>query len=1188
MSFDDVLDQVRELLQSKGRVAYRALKLRFQLDDEYLEGIKDELIDAERVAVDEDGKVLVWVGSREEEKGKRIKDNGITGEQEGETGKRGNGETEKQGKGEAAKGGNGETGGVNLQPLAPSPQSPAAERRQLTVMFCDLVGSTALSEQLDPEELREVISAYQQTCTTVIQRYSGYLAQHLGDGLLVYFGYPVAHEDEAARAVRSGLEIVAALSKLNAHLQGLVGTQHVLPLQVRIGLHTGLVVIGEIGSSARRELLALGETPNIAARLQGLAEPDTVVMSAVTQRLVQGLFACQALGQQTLKGISTPLAVYRVLGESGVQSRFEVSVQKGLPPLVGREEELRVLQRRWAQAKEGSGQVVLLSGEPGIGKSRLVQALKEQVLTEGATRIEFRCSPYHQNSAFYPLIDHLQRLLQLQREDTPQTKLSKLQQGLAAYRFPQADTLPLLATLLSLPQPEGTSPLALSPQKQKQKTQEALVAWIMEEAERAAVYCAWEDLHWADPSTLEVLTLFLDQLPTARIFSVLTCRPEFTPPWSARSYLTSLTLTRLGRQQIEAMVANVSGGKALPAEVLHQIVDKTDGVPLFVEELTKMVIESGAAVGARPSTSSGAVPLQSLAIPPTLQDALMARLDRLGATKEVAQLGATIGREFSYDLLQAVSTVDETLLQQGLGKLVEAELIYQRGLPPQATYLFKHALIQDTAYQSLLKSRRQQLHQQIAQVMTERFLDIQENQPELLAHHYTEAGLIEQAIPYWQQAGQRASQRSANAEAIRHLTKGLELLMILPETPERVQQELTLQMALGTPLQATKGVAAPELGIAYTRARELCRQVGETPQLLPVLFGLCRFYGNRGDLQTLRELGEQFLRLAQRVEPTHLVGAHYMLGVSFYWPGEFASTRAHLEQSIALSNRRQHHSLAFVYGIDPGVSCLTYLAWTLWDLGYPDQARERMKEVLPLAQELSHPFSVAQALSAAASLHKLRREPQAVQERAEAMIALARSQGFPYWEGRGIIYRGWALAEQGQAEEGIDQIRQGLTAYQSAGAELGRTYWFACLAEAYKKKEQIAEGLNVLAEALTVVDTTGERRYEAELYRLKGELTLQKLSVVSHQLSVPDPRPLTPDPQGEAEACFLKAIKIAQRQQAKSLELRATTSLARLWQAQGKRLEARDKLAAIYNWFTEGFDTKDLQETKALIEELSH
>ena len=750
----------------------------------------------------------------------------------------------------------------------PNSELIAAERRQLTVMFCDVVGSTALSEQLDPEELREVIRAYQEICAGVIARFEGHIAQYLGDGLLVYFGYPVAHEDDAQRAVRVGLGIVAALQNaegLNPRLPSeqhdvlggaaerrvIVGRSFKAGLQVRIGIHTGPVVVGEMGSGGKREQLALGETPNIAARLQGLAEPDSVVVSVATYRLVAGLFECQDLGPQTLKGISTPLAVYRVVGESAAQSRFDVAVGRGLTPLVGREEELGLLRRRWEQAKERAGQVVLLSGEAGIGKSRLVQTLKEQVMVEGATRIEFRCSPYHQNSAFYPLIEHLQLLLQFAPHDTPHARLVKLQRTLAAYRFPQADTLSLLASLLSLPHPESTSPLTLSPQKQKQKTQEALVAWVVEEAEKAPVYCAWEDLHWADPSTLEVLTLVLDQVPTTRLLALLTFRPDFTPPWGARSYLTQLTLNRLGRQQVKAMVGQVADGKALPAEVLHQIVAKTDGVPLFVEELTKMVSESIGSVG-----SHGHAPV-TLGIPSTLQDALMARLDRLAPVRELAQIGAVLGREFSYELLHAVSLLDETLLQQGLHQLVTAELIYQRGLPPQATYLFKHALIQDTAYQSLLKSRRQQLHQQIAQVLAERFPETVETQPELLAHHYTEANLIAQAIPYWQRARERAIQRSANVEAVKHLTKGLELLQILPETPDITQQELALQLALGAPLMATKGYAAPEVEQAYNRAREAGRQLGETPELFSALLALAAFRIVRAEFQTARELSEQ-------------------------------------------------------------------------------------------------------------------------------------------------------------------------------------------------------------------------------------------------------------------------------------------------------------------------------------------
>jgi class 3 adenylate cyclase len=650
--------------------------------------VKGEIIKAKRLAVDEDGEVLVWVGAPLANSSQLSAPQTLDPDAKSQT-------------------------------LDTRPSS--GERRQLTVMFIDLVGSTTLSQQLDPEDYHARVVAYQTACQQIIACYDGHIAQYLGDGILVYFGYPTAHEEDAVRAVRSGLEIVTAVSEL----------RFTPSLEVRIGIHTGPVMVGEIGAGERTERLALGETPNLAARVQGHAAPNEVLISATTFRLIHGLFETKGRGPQELKGISTPVSLYRVVGESTARSRFEAAVQTGLTPLVGRAEELSLLQRRWEQAKAGDGQAVLLSGEPGIGKSRLVQELKAQLGDEGVARIEFRCSPYHQNSAFYPIIDHLQRLLQFQREDSPQVKLGKLQQLLATYRFPQADTLPLLAALLSLPQPETISPLMLSPQRQKQKTQEALIAWIMEDAQKAAVYCAWEDLHWVDPSTLEVLTLFLEQIPTARVFSVLTFRPEFTPPWSARSYLTHLTLSRLGPAQVETMVENVTGGKALPVDVLRQIVTKTDGVPLFVEELSKMVLESGLVQeeDGRYVGTYGSAALPPLAIPSTLQDSLMARLDRLAPVREIAQIGAVLGREFSYELLQAVASIEAARLQPGLRQLVEVELLYQRGLPPQATYLFKHALIQDTAYHSLLKSKRQQYHQQIAQVLEERFTETKETNP---------------------------------------------------------------------------------------------------------------------------------------------------------------------------------------------------------------------------------------------------------------------------------------------------------------------------------------------------------------------------------------------------------------------------------------------------------------------------
>ena len=959
MKFSDIVKEASALLQESGRITYRALKLEFDLDDEQLDVLKDELIEARALAVDKDGKMLVWAGAQE--------------------------------LGEDAVGRPAEQPPVTT-PVEPQP--PDAERRQLTVMFCDLVGSTPLSEQLDPEELREVVAEYQQACEGVIAGFEGYVARYQGDGLLVYFGYPAAQEDAAARALRAGLGIVAAMPALNTRLHAQVPALKERPLQVRIGIHSGLVVVGEMGRGAAREQVALGETPNIAARVQGKAEPNTVVISKALYRLVKGLFRCQDLGPQDLKGIATPQALYQVLGTSEEQSHFEVAIRAGLTPLVGRAEEVGLLRKRWQQAREGEGQAVSVSGEAGIGKSRLVEELRAHVVKEGGIRIEYRCSPYHQNSALYPVIAHVEKVLEFASDDTPAAKLEKLQRTLSSYRFPQADTVPLLAALLSLPHPEDSPPITVSAQKQKEQTQAVLLAWLFEETDKTPVCCTWEDLHWADPSSLEFLSLCLDQIPTAHMLTLLTFRPEFTPPWGTHSYLNQLTLNRLGRMDVGAMVAEVTGGKSLPVEVLEQITNKTNGVPLFVEELTKMVVESDfvRAVNGHYELTG---PLPPLAIPATLQDSLMARLDRLGTAKEVAQLGAALGREFSYELIQAVSPLNEATLQQALRQLVEAELIYQRGLSPQAHYLFKHALIQDTAYQSLLKSTRQHLHRQIAQVLEERFRGMVETQPELVAHHYTEAGLIAQAIPLWQQAGQRAIQRSANVEAISHLTHGLAVLQTLPDTPERSQHELSLQAALGPALMVTKGWSAPAVKAVYNRQEELCQQMGETPQLFRVWHGLWTSYFVRAEHRAGLELGERLLRLAQIAgDPALRLEAHMALMHTLWIMGEFGQAREHCEQGNALYDQAQHHALTFVYfGFDPGMGRLVMLGYVLHDQGYPDQARQRMTAAVVLAREVAHPASLAHALMNSAVLYYLRGEGRLAQEAITEQIALTTEQG---------------------------------------------------------------------------------------------------------------------------------------------------------------------------------------------------
>jgi predicted ATPase len=830
------------------------------------------------------------------------------------------------------------------------------------------------------------------------------------------------------------------------------------------------------------------------------------------------------------------------------------------------------LHERWEHIKEGIGRVVLLSGEAGIGKSRLVQALHEHLVGETQVRIECRCSPYYQNSALYPIIEHLQWLLQWQRSDTPQEKLRKLEEAMALYGFTQQEAVPLLAALLSLALPEYYTPLALTPQRQKHKTLEILLIWLVREAERRPIRFIMEDLHWVDPSTLDFLSLLIDQAPTIRMLVLLTFRPDFTPPsaWTSRSHVAHIALSRLPRRQVQTMIERMTSGKALPVEILRQLVDKTDGVPLFVEELTRMVLESGL-VQEHNGRYEITAPLSSLAIPVTLQDSLMARLDRLSPVKDVVQLAATLGREFSYELIRAVSPLDEVKLQQGLAQLVEAEVLYQRGLPPQATYVFKHTLIQDAAYQSLLRRVRQRYHRQIAHVLVERFPDISSTQPELVAHHYTVAGLHYEAVWYWQQAAQNAINRSANVEAIRHLRQGLAILDSLPDTPERAQQELTLQLTLGIPLMATQGYTAPEVAQAAARALELCQQLGETSKLLSALSGLFGFHVMRAELQTARELGEQFFQAAQRTHSLpRLLGAHWALGLTLCHLGELGLARDHLEQGIHLYRPQEHRSRAFLHGQDAGVACLSYAGWILGILGYADLARQHTSQALAVAQELSHPFSRAFALAIAALAEQQRREPQAAYAHAQAAVLVSTEEGFPHWLAEGMMVQGWVMVEQGQGPAGIAQIRQGLAAYRATATTLGLPMFLAYLAEACGKVGQVEEGLSVLAEAFDLVETSGERFYAAELHRLKGELLLQSAGHTA-----------------EAEICLQQALTLARQQHAKTWELRAAMSLSQLWQQQGKPSAARQLLAEIYDWFKEGLTTADLKAAATLLAELT-
>lgn len=1070
------------------------------------------------------------------------------------------------------------------QPLAPDPSPAPTGRRQLTVMFCDIVESMALTGQLDPEEWRDIVRTYQATCASVIQRFGGHIAQYLGDGILVYFGYPIAHEDAAVRAVKTGLGILAQLNHMNSQLRQTERLQSLRPgakdaprLRLRIGIHTGQVVVGDMGAGERHEQLALGETPNIAARLQAVAKANTVVMSAAVYRLVEGFFECQTLGPYALKGKTTPISVYQVMGEEGAQSRFEVALESGLSPLVGRTEELAFLRQRWEMARVREGQVVLLGGEPGIGKSRLVQELKEQVAKAGEARREFRCSPYARNTAFYSVIDHLQRWLQFQGDEPADEKFRRLETALEGYRYLPEESVALFASLLSLPMPERFAPLRLSPERQRQKTQEALVAWLAEESEERPLLIVWEDLHWVDPSTLDLVQMLIERAAPLHLFVLLVFRSsEFTPPWSPRPPVHLLTLNRLERRPVEDLIAHVAQGRRLPQHLVEHIAAQTDGVPLFVEELTKTIIEAGL-----PENGGGGAPS---AIPATLQDSLMARLDQLSSiARDAAQIGAVLGRAFSYALIRAVWPSDEQRLARGLAQLVESELIFQKGMLPQARWVFKHAMLQDTAYQSLLKSKRQQIHHHVANVLAKQFPDIRHHQPELVAHHYTEAGLLDQAIGFWQYAGEQAVQRSAHREGIGHFLKGLALLGELPETPDRTHRELTIQTRLGPSLMATKGYAAPEVERAYARAQELCQQLGETPQSFQVLRGLWVVHEMRAELKTARKLGEQLLALAQHLDdPDLLIEVHRALGNTLLWIGEFAHAREHLQKAIALHDPEQHTALAFQYGTDPRTVCLLYETLALWILGYPEQALQKSRKALARAEEGAHQhsLSLAAALNWTGLLHQLRGEAELTYERAVAGIALAQQCGFPDWEMIGTIFRDWAAAAQSHNEAPVEQLQKMIAAWCATGAELLRPYLLGLLAEQYGKIGRIEKGLALLDEALAVVNTSAERFSEAELYRLRGELLLVRdANRLSAQTS-------PPRSNSEAESCFQKALFVARQQGAKSWELRAATSLAQQWFKQGKREGARRVLTETADWFTEGRETRDFQAAQALLAEL--
>jgi tetratricopeptide (TPR) repeat protein len=859
-------------------------------------------------------------------------------------------------------------------------------------------------------------------------------------------------------------------------------------------------------------------------------------------------------------------AAYQVLRESEVRSRLEVAAARGLTPLVGRRQPLSALLSCWRRAKCGRGQVILLGGEAGVGKSRLLQALKERVGDEPHTWLECHCAPYHQNSALYPAIDLLWRGLRFTRsEDTP-ARLVKLERALSSYGLPPAEAVPLLATLLSLPLPEGRyRPLSLPSQRRRQQILELLRTWLLRAADRGPVIGVVEDLHWADPSTLESLSLFMEQVPAKPILIVLTFRPEFHPPWAPAPFLTPLTLGRLTPPEVEKMVSSLTRGRNLPKGTVQQLVAKADGIPLFAEELAKGVVESGEACGEAPS---------QITIPPTLQDSLVTRLDRSGPAKEVAQLGATIGREFSYEMVRAVFAGGEDILRRALAVLVSSELLYQDGNLPRSTYVFKHALIQEAAYQSLTRRSRQQYHQQIARVLCAAFPEIVERQPELVAHHYTEANSTAQAVNYWQRAGARAAERSAHAEACQHFTKAILLLHTLSETDERERHELALQASLGRSLIAARGYGAPEVEQCYQRALALCRLVGETPRQLQALLGMAAFSFMRAELSTVQRLCEEGLVLTEH--PDHRgrrLQVYWALGQASFHRGEFLAAEERMTSARLLYTTRHHRSHALQ---DPGVMCLAYTALTQLCLGYPDRSLRQCQEMVAHARALTHRFSLAFALNVAATVYALRGEWETAYALVTEGLALCEEQGFPVWLAYAQVLHGWMGVQQGDGAKALEELQHGITAWEKTGARIMHPFLLALKGQACRKLGRTREGAQAIEEALTVAGQSEEQFCAAELWRLKGEFALRA-----------DEYRFTPGTVLRAEECFQRALTVARQQQAKMLELRAAISLARLWQNLGKYVDARQLLVGVYGWFTEGFETEPLQRARALIEQVS-
>jgi class 3 adenylate cyclase/predicted ATPase len=1028
-----------------------------------------------------------------------------------------------------------------------------AERRHLTVLFCDMVGSSALSARLDPEDLRHILRAFQNGCGDAIRNFDGHIARYMGDGILAYFGFPAAHEDDAERAVQAGLQMIKAVSALS-----FPGAP---PIAVRIGIATGLVVVGDlIGEGPNQEFALIGEAPNLAARLQQFAKANQILVAPHTRRLLGRLFDLADLGDHYFAGFDSPVRVWSVLRRSSVTSRFEARQSSHLTPLVGREQELALLEEQYTKIKRGSGQLVTISGEPGIGKSRLVLALRDRLSGKMHCPPSFQCSSYHTSSAWYPIVRYLADAAGIDFDTPPLLRLEKLGALVSRHLPQQAESVvPLLAALLSIPTDDRYAPLELTPQQQKNRTYVALLALIQAQADQQPVLLVFEDVHWIDPTSLELLEWIRDRVQGWQMLVVLLFRPEFTLSWKDQPHIASLTLNRLGAGQVATMVEALAEETALSHTIVEQIVAKTDGVPLFVEEMTKAVLESKTSIEGKGASDSQ----PTFGVPDTLHESLMARLDQLASMKTVAQIAAAIGREFPLDLLAAIAPLSEIDLRAAIDRLLASGLFFQSGHALNESYTFKHALVQDEAYASLLRDERRDLHVKIANVLCERFSEVAEASPELVAHHFTEARELKPAIAHWLKAGRQASKRSAFVEASRLFQIALRLLAELPANLERNELELNLQHSFGSALAASKGFGATETSEAFERALELCNSIEDSSLTTSVLNGLIGVHVARGEFEQSRDLAKDLLARARRkADPTPRLMGHRALGMSLFLIGELAAARDQLRNSLA-----RHGPLPLVFSQDFKATAQAYLALASVLLGDISGGLAHGREAVAHAEQLRHPHSICYALSFLAGAHVLCREPAAAYPIAERTVALAGEYGFPLWLAGGQMLRGCSRFDLGDVEQGLAEIRQSVNALESAGAPIWVQFARYLLAQALAKADQARDAMHVIDQTLVQVGTTSGRWYEAELHRLKGDLLLDGRD------------------SSAAERCYETAIAVSARQGARLWQLRATNSLGSLWRSQGRFLDAHARLAPLYASFDEQVITADLREAKALLTE---